>query len=72
MARTVFHAWNPQRRRAKQHIMVLNLPRCHTSPVGTSKADATPTSDHKRSVSSSRVAGELKDAILRLGPLIST
>jgi hypothetical protein len=57
MARTVFHAWSPQRRRAQQRTTILNLLRGHTPPGGTSVADAMPTSDRRRAASSGRVEG---------------
>ena len=56
MARTVFHAWSPQRRARSRHD-VLNLPRCHAPPIGTNELDATPTRDRRRAVSSGRIDG---------------
>ena len=57
MARTVFHAGSPQRRRAKLYPTVLNLRCSHTPRGGASASDAMRTTDRRRAASSSRVEG---------------
>jgi hypothetical protein len=57
MARTVFHAWSPQRRHTQQRTTILNVPRGHTPPVGTNEVDAMPTSDRQRFASSRESMG---------------
>jgi hypothetical protein len=62
MARTVFHAWSPQRRHTQQRMTILNIPRGHTPPVGTNEVDNMLTSDPRRFASSRRVYGRIVKA----------